>query len=45
MPPYKTAELRALYMQIYTEIRGEAAPPPIGRPAETEGEVDWEEDD
>ena len=30
-PPYKTAELRALLSELYTELRGEPAPPPIAK--------------
>jgi hypothetical protein len=35
-PPYKTAELRALFARLYTELRGEPAPPPISHSAATE---------
>ncbi len=41
-PPYKTAELRALLSQIYTQMRGEAAPPPITRGAEADDIEDEE---
>jgi hypothetical protein len=27
-PPYKTADLRALYTRLYEEMRGQPAPPP-----------------
>lgn len=30
-PPYKTADLRALFSRLYEEIRGESAPPPVTR--------------
>jgi len=30
-PPYKTADLRALLERLYTELRGEPAPPPKSR--------------
>ncbi|HZO91105.1 MAG TPA: hypothetical protein VFB38_22455 [Chthonomonadaceae bacterium] len=32
-PPYKTADLRALFTRLYQEMRGEPAPPPIRIPA------------
>ncbi len=41
-PPYKTADLRALFSQLYTEMRGKPAPPPISRAA---GPEEPEEDD
>jgi hypothetical protein len=37
-PPYKTAELRALFSRLYTEMRGEPAPPPMSRAVEMEEE-------
>lgn len=45
-PPYKTAELRALFAGLYTEIRHEPAPPPTHKSAdESEYEADDEEND
>jgi hypothetical protein len=39
-PPYRTADLRALFSRLYEQIRGEPAPPPVTRNAadEEEGE-------
>lgn len=35
VPPYKTADLRVLFSELYTQMRGKPAPPPITK-AETE---------
>lgn len=37
-PPYKTADLRALLSKLYTELRGEFAPPPIAKADASEEE-------
>ncbi len=34
-PPYKTADLRALFIRLYEQMRGEPAPPPLHTPAST----------
>lgn len=34
-PPYKTADLRALFARLYEEMRGEPAPPPRHSPGDT----------
>ena len=41
-PPYKTADLRALFEEVYAELRGEPAPPPIAKSA---AEPEEEEDE
>lgn len=40
-PPYKAADLRALFVRLYTEMRGEPAPPPLTR-ADREDEEEEE---
>lgn len=43
-PPYKTAEIRELLEELYEELRGEPAPPPISKGAgEEEMEMEDEE--
>jgi hypothetical protein len=39
MPPYRASDLRALYVRLYEEIRGEAAPPPRSAIADQEDEA------
>ena len=40
-PPYRSADLRALFARLYEEIRGKPAPPPVTRSAaEEEDEED-----
>ena len=39
-PPYKTADLRALFAELYEELRDEPAPPPIAK-----GAVEADEED
>jgi hypothetical protein len=39
-PPYKAADLRALFVRLYEETRGEPAPPPRSTVADQEDEAD-----
>ena len=39
-PPYKTADLRALFTEVYEELRGQPAPPPLAK-----GAIEADEDE
>jgi len=43
-PPYKMADLRVLFSRLYTEMRGQPAPPPIARAALSD-EIESDGDD
>ena len=43
-PPYKTAEIRALLEELYEELRGETAPPPMAKNTETDSDEEPEEE-
>ncbi len=40
-PPYRTADLRALFARLYTQMRGQPAPPPKTHAPEEEEEEDF----
>lgn len=42
-PPYKTADLRALFSRLYTEMRGRPAPPPLRASSADEDEMEGDE--